>query len=238
MRSLLRTPLGYFSMTVNSESLKPTANRRAVALISFVLCTSVAATVASGQQGIPFGDVPATTDFTEQAIAARGQQHARDLTYSDWTKLCFKGVQGAETKMVCRTTISGKLDTGQIGLKVDLIERQDAAAARLQIFVPLGSFLQPGIKVMVDEGISMHLPYTICLANGCIAATVADPSFVRALESGRMLSLEGVNADVVTVITSLPLDNFGKAHQGAAAQIFEQKLEGKWEQPADEGSAK
>jgi invasion protein IalB len=140
--------------------------------------------------------------------------------------------------MVCRTTINGRWDTGQIALKVDLIEREDAPAKRLQIFLPPGYFLQPGIRLSVDKGISINIPYTICLANGCVAATVADAVFVRALESGRMLSLEGVNANLVTVVASLPLDNFAKVYQGAPAQIFEQKLEGKWEQPTDETGPK
>jgi invasion protein IalB len=196
------------------------------------------ATAASGQQVIPFGDVPAAADFTEQDIAARGQQQARDVTYSEWRKVCFKGVQGTDSKMVCRTTINGKWNTGQIVIKVDLIERDEAPAARLQIFVLPGFFLQPGIRLTVDKGSSMHVPYTICLANGCVAATVADPSFVTAMESGRTLSLDAVNSSVVTVVASLPLDNFAKAHQGDPAQIFEQKLENKWEQPADEKSVK
>jgi invasion protein IalB len=211
---------------------------RSVAAILTALCSSLATTVSSGQQVIPFGDVPATPDFTEQEIAARGQQQARDLTFSDWTKLCFRGVQGADTKMVCRTSINGKWDTGQIALKVDLIEREDTAVTRLQIFVPPGTLLQPGMKLAVDKNSSMNIPYTICVANGCVAASVADASFVRALESGRMLSLEGVNANVVTVVTLLPLDGFAKAHQGPPAQIFEQKLEGKWEQPANEEARK
>jgi len=211
---------------------------RSVAAILTALCSSLATSVSSGQQVIPFGDVPATPDFTEQEIAARGQQQARDLTFSDWTKLCFRGVQGADTKMVCRTSINGRWDTGQIALKVDLIEREDAAVTRLQIFVPPGSLLQPGMKLTVDKNSSMNIPYTICVANGCVAASVADASFVRALESGRMLSLEGVNANVVTAITLLPLDGFAKAHQGPPAQIFEQKLEGKWEQPTNEEARK
>jgi invasion protein IalB len=190
-------------------------------------------TTANGQQATSFGDVPASTDFSEAEILARGQQPARGLTYSDWTKLCFKGVQGAETKMVCRTTIEGKWDTNQIALKFDLIERQDAAAKRLQIFLPSGFFLQPGVRIKVDEGTPMGVPYTICLANGCVAATVADPNFVRALETGRILSIEGVNSNVVTVVSSLPLDNFARAYQGAPAQVFEQKLEGNWERPAN-----
>jgi invasion protein IalB len=211
---------------------------RSLATILTALCSSLATTVSSGQQVIPFGDVPATTDFTEQEIAARGQQRARDLSFSDWTKLCFKGVQGADTKMVCRTSINGRWDTGQIVLKVDLIEREDTAVARLQIFVPPGNFLQPGMKLTVDKSSSMNIPYTICVANGCVAASVTEASFVRALESGRMLSLEGVNANIVTAITLLPLEGFAKAHQGPPAQIFEQKLEGKWEQPSDEEARK
>ena len=75
-------------------------------------------TSAKAQQVTPFGDVPSSTDFSEAEIAARGRQPARDLTYSEWTKLCFKGVQGAETKMVCRTTIDGKWDTGQIASRI------------------------------------------------------------------------------------------------------------------------
>lgn len=211
---------------------------RLAAAILVALCTSVVATVASAQQLIPFGDVPATADFTEQEIAARGQQHARNLTYSDWEKVCFKGIQGAEAKLVCRTTISGKWDTSQIALRVDLIERQESPAARLQIFVLPGFFLQPGIKLSVDNGSAMQVPYTICLANGCVAATVAEPSFVRTMESGRTLSLDAVNTNVMILIASLPLDNFAKARQGAPTRIFEQKLEGTWEQPADEGNAK
>jgi invasion protein IalB len=211
---------------------------RKVVATSIALCGSLVPTLSSGQQVIPFGDVPATPDFSEQAIAARGQKQARDLTFSVWTKLCFRGAQGAEAKTVCRTSIDGKWNTGQIVLKVDLIEREDASATRLQIFLPPGSLLQPGMKLTVDKSSSMNVPFTICLANGCVAATVADAGFVRALEAGRMLSLEEVDAGVVTVVTWLPLEGFAKAHQGPPAQIFEQKLEGKWEQPSNEESAK
>jgi len=207
---------------------------RSVAAIFIALNISMATTVASSQQVIPFGDVPATTDFSEAEIAARGQQKLPNLSYSTWKKLCFRGAQGADIKMVCRTTIEDKSDLGQPILRVDLIEREDAPAARLQIFVPVGNFLQPGINLTVDKGTSLLVPYTICLANGCVAGTVPEPNFLRELETGRVLSLAVVNSNVVTVIASLSLDSFAKARQGAAAQIFEQKLEGNWERPADE----
>jgi invasion protein IalB len=210
--------------------------KRLVAAAFIALVISMIATVARSQQAIPFGDVPATTDFSEAEIAARGQQKLPNLTYSTWNKLCFRGAQGADTKMVCRTSIEGKSDLGQVILKVDLIEREDAPSTRLQIFVPAGNFLQPGIRLTVDKGTSMLVPYTICLASGCVAATVPEPTFLRELDTGKMLSLEVVNSNVVTVIASLSLDNFASARQGVAAQVFEQKLEGNWEGPTNESN--
>jgi invasion protein IalB len=213
----------------------PTA-RRSIAATFIALAIPMTATIARSQQVIPFGDVPATADFTEAEIAARGQQKIPNLTYSTWKKLCFRGAQGADAKMVCRTSIEGKSDLGQIILKVDLIEREDALSTRLQIFVPAGNFLQPGIRLTVDKGTSMLVPYTICLANGCVAATVPEQTFLHELETGKMLSLEVVNSNVVTVIASLSLENFANARKDVAAQVFEQKLEGNWERPTDESN--
>jgi invasion protein IalB len=108
----------------------------------------------------------------------------------------------------------------------------------LQIFVPTGNLLQPGIRLTVDKGTSILVPYTICLANGCVAATVPEPKLLSELETGRILSLEAVNSNVVTVIASLSLDNFASARQGVATQILEQKLEGNWERSTNEGNRK
>src|SRR5215831_16813619 len=110
--------------------------RRSVAAAFIALGISMAAAVASGQQVVPFGDVPATADISEAEIAARGQQKLPNLTYSAWKKTCFRDSQGADTKMVCRTSSEGKSDLGQTFIRIDLIEREDAPATRLQIFVP------------------------------------------------------------------------------------------------------
>ena len=120
----------------------------------------------------------------------------------------------------------------------DLASRR-AAAAATQVEAGVGNpRLQPGIRLTVDKGTSILVPYTICLANGCVAATVPEPKLLSELETGRILSLEAVNSNVVTVIASLSLDNFASARQGLAAQVFEQKLEGNWERPTDAGSRK
>jgi invasion protein IalB len=185
-------------------------------------------TRVDAQQLVPFGDVPATENFSEAEIATRGRKPDRPLTYARWRKVCFKATQEAGSKMVCRTTINGRWDTGQIALRVDLIEREGDPVARLQIFVPPGSFLQPGIKLTIDQGSPMQIPYVICLTNGCVAGSVANAGFIHDLETGQMLVLETVNSNVLGVTSSLPLKDFAEVHQGAPAQIFEQRLEGDW----------
>jgi invasion protein IalB len=200
-----------------------------LAIGSLVVFMATPVMRVDAQQLVPFGDVPATENFSEAEIATRGQQQARPLTYAPWRKLCFKAVHEAGSKMVCRTTMNGKWDTGQIAIRVDLIEREGDPVARLQIFVPPGSFLQPGIKLTVDRGSPMQIPYVICLTNGCVAGSVATASLIHDLESGQMLALETVNSNVLSVANSLPLKEFAEVHQGAPAQIFEQRLEGDWE---------
>ena len=57
-------------------------------------------------------------------VATRGQREAKDITYGDWQKLCFKP---GGAPMLCRTSITGKFPTGQMAVRVDLIEREGAA---------------------------------------------------------------------------------------------------------------
>jgi invasion protein IalB len=202
---------------------------RSLASALFVVFAAASVMRVQAQQLVPFGDVPATENFSEAEIATRGRQPDRPLTYTPWRKVCFKATQEAGSKMVCRTTMNGKWDTGQTAFRIDLIEREGDPVARLQIFVPPGSLLQPGVKLTVDQGSPAQIPYVICLTNGCVAGSVANAGLIHDLESGQTLALETVNSNVAGVTTSLPLKEFAAVHQGAPAQVFEQKLEGDWE---------
>jgi invasion protein IalB len=157
-----------------------------------------------------------------QEFALRGQRAAREIKYSDWRKFCFK-VPGAN--MVCRTTIAGTFETGQSAVRVDLIEREGDKAARLQLFLPVGLYLQAGVKITIDQGAAYRIPYVWCLTNTCIAADLADPRLLKEMESGQKLLLEVVDTSVMTVSTSLPLNQFATVRQGTPTQIFEQAID-------------
>jgi invasion protein IalB len=187
-------------------------------LFGLVLCLPVA-NPGLAQQAAPAGVAarPATDEF-----AARGQREARSIRYGDWQKFCFKP-GGAKT--VCRTTISGTFETGQIAVRVYVTEREGDSTARLQLFLPVGLYMPAGVKLTVDKGAAHKIPFTWCLTNTCIASDLAKAALLRELEGGKNLSLEVVDTNLVAVTTSLPLDRFAVVSKGMPTQIFEQEIE-------------
>jgi invasion protein IalB len=196
-------------------------NNPAKVFAAALLLAAVSGRASSQQVPAPENPPAAKPGGTE--VAPRGQRQAiRDITYGDWRRFCFKA-GGAKT--LCRTTITGKFDTGQIAVRVDLIEREGDGSARLQLFLPVGMYLQAGVKLAVDQGTPYRIPYTWCLTNACIAADVADPNIIKEMESGRTLGLEAVDSNILSVTTSLPLGQFASVHRSAPAQTFEQDID-------------
>jgi invasion protein IalB len=177
---------------------------------------------AYGQQSSQTGGTQANEKPAGQEFAPRGQHMAREIKYSDWRKFCFKT---PGTNIVCRTTISGTFATGQSAVRIDLIEREGEGTARLQLFLPVGLYLQAGAKITIDQGASYKIPYVWCLTNTCIAADIADPKLIAEMGSGQKLLLEVVDSSVLTVSTSLPLDKFAAVRQGPPTQVFEQAID-------------
>jgi invasion protein IalB len=159
----------------------------------------------------------------EPEVAARGQRGlVRQIKYGDWQKFCFKT---PGTNMVCRTTISGTWDTGQTAVRADLIEREGDNKARLQLFVPVGMYLQAGTKLTVDQGKPYQIPYVWCMTNTCIAGNPADPQLVREMEKGQKLSIQVVDSSVQSITTEIPLSQFAAVRKGAPVQTFQQDID-------------
>ncbi len=158
---------------------------------------------AVSQQSSTAAQKPAATE-----IAPRGQREVKDIAYGDWKKLCFKP---GGAKMICRTSITGTFATGQVAVRVDIVE--------------VGMYLPKPAKLTIDQGTPYNVPYTWCLTNACIAGAVADPSMVKEMDSGQTLRLEFVDSSLLTLTTSLPLGQFASVHKGAPAQTFEQDID-------------
>jgi invasion protein IalB len=182
-------------------------------------CAVLAAVLAAAAAGIATAQQAAKP---ADEFAARGQREARSIKYGDWQKFCFKP---GGAKMVCRTTISGTFETGQIAVRIYVIEREGDGNARLQLFLPVGLYMPPGAKLAVDKGSAYKIPFNWCLTNTCIAGEAAKPALLHAMETGKNLTVEVVDTNLVTVTTSVPLGRFVAVRKGAPAQTFEQQID-------------
>jgi invasion protein IalB len=167
-------------------------------------------------------DAGSDGDKSKMEFALRGQREARTIKYGDWQKFCFKT---PGTNMVCRTTISGKWETGQSAVRIDLIEREGEGAARLQLFLPVGVYLQAGATLTVDQGKSFQIPYVWCLTNACIAGDRADPVLIDQMETGQLLKLEVADTNVLRVSTTVPLNQFASVRKADPSRTFTQEVD-------------
>jgi len=184
-----------------------------------LLSLPMSAFIAHGQQGTA---AEPTDEKSKMEFALRGQRDARAIKYGDWQKFCFKT---PGTNSVCRTTISGKWETGQSAVRVDLVEREGEGAARLQLFLPVGLYLQSGARVTVDQGKPFQIPFVWCLTNTCIAGDRANPALIRQMETGRQLKLEVADTNLLSVSTMLPLSQFASVRKSAPSRTFVQDVD-------------
>jgi len=181
---------------------------------------------------------------SEQQQQQPGAQQPADpqLIFSPWTKFCLKG-QEANAKQVCFTGKDGRVESGMPVVAAVLIEPEGETKKILRVTLPLGMSIQPGTRVIVDQGQPMTGPYVICFQNGCMADYEASGELIVKLKKGQGLVVQGINGSGQPITLVLPLSDFAKAYDGPPTdpQVFEaqqQKLQQELQRRAEEARKK
>jgi invasion protein IalB len=153
-----------------------------------------------------------------EAPAPQGQPQAQagdqpQLIFSPWTKFCLKG-QEANAKQVCFTGKDGRVESGMPVVAAVLIEPENEPKKVLRVTLPLGMSIQPGTRVIVDNGQPMTGPYVICFNNGCMADYEASGELIGKLKKGQGLVIQGINGAGQPISLVVPLTDFAKAYDG------------------------
>jgi invasion protein IalB len=170
------------------------------------------------------------------------QQEAPQLIYSPWTKFCLKG-QEANAKQVCFTGKDGRLESGMPVVAAVLIEPEGEPRKILRVTLPLGMSIQPGTRVIIDQGQPMTGPYVICFNNGCMADYEASNELIANLKKGKGLHVQAINGGGQAISLMLPLTDFAKAYDGPPTdpKVFEaqqKKLQNELQKRAEEARKK
>lgn len=134
---------------------------------------------------------------------------------SPWRKICQENPQNK--KQVCVLTQILGVENQAIA-KVDIVEMKDEPKKRLNVSVPLGMRLQPGLRLTLDKD-PVSIPFIICqpIQGGgatCVGDVEVDAGFIAKLKKANAVYLQMVNGVGRTL--SLPISNadFGKAYDG------------------------
>jgi invasion protein IalB len=189
-------------------------------VIAFGLASQSSAQQPPPQKGTPQKGAP-QKGTPQKGAAQKGgtpppqaQPEQPKIDFSPWTKVCPKG-QDANAKAVCLTGKDGLVETGMPVVAAVLIEPEGEPRKVLRVTLPLGMALQPGTRVVIDQGQPMTAPYVMCVPSGCMADYEASGELIANLKKGKGLAVQGMNGSGQPLTLVLPLADFAKAHDSA-----------------------
>jgi invasion protein IalB len=219
-------------------SVRPVACAFAFALIgALAVVTTGTNSVAEEKKAKTKQKEPQKGKQPEPKQPPQAQPEAPQLIYSPWTKFCPKG-QEAKAKQVCFTGKDGRVESGQPVVAAVLIEPEDEPRKILRITLPLGMSLQPGTRVIIDQGQPMTAPYVICFNNGCMADYEASVALINTMKKGQGLIVQGINGAGQAISLVLPLSDFAKAYDGPPTDQKELQRRNEEERKKFEGQKK
>jgi invasion protein IalB len=173
-------------------------------------------TLVNGAVVAPSCAEPAAKGQTKQKEQSKqppapAQGSEPQLTYSAWTKVCQKGPDG---KRICFIGRDGRVESGMPVVAAVLIEPDGEPRKLLRVTLPLGMSLQPGTRVIIDEGQPMTAPYVVCVPNGCLADYEASGELIAKMKTGKNIHVQGINGSGQPISLQVPLADFAKSYDG------------------------
>jgi invasion protein IalB len=187
--------------------------------------------VAAGM-ALTLGVTAGMAQGKDKAAPAAGAQAPVDI----WYKLCIDVPTPEPTKAgeqpkpqkpeemkktnVCLTQVDVR-DNATAILIGKLAVRQIAGQPKPQLLamLPLGSHLPAGALVKIDDKEPIKLAYTTCDNAGCYAEAAIEPAMVDQMKSGKQIAYLGIDVTGRALSIPLPLEGFGKAHDGAPVPV-------------------
>lgn len=143
-----------------------------------------------------------------QAFAQQQQQQIPQ----GWFKACAK----QEDVDICNVQNIVAASTGQIVTGISMLEIKGKVNRKIiQITVPSGRLLPPGIGIQVDGAKPQKLDYVLCFPDRCIAETALTDQIVASFKKGTELTLSSVNSQNQANPVKVSLNGFTGAFDGA-----------------------
>lgn len=146
------------------------------------------------------------------AVGSAVAQDAGAVATDSWIKICQSDEK--TKKELCQTGYDLRTTTGTILASFVLMEMTGETRKIVQLVVPTGLLLQPGVKVQIDDGKAEDGKFGVCRPSGCFVQMVASDPFVAGLKKGKSIVVGAQGQAANPVQFSFPLASYKAANEG------------------------
>jgi invasion protein IalB len=139
------------------------------------------------------------------------QSAATDTTDS-WIKICRS--DDKLKKEVCKTAYELRTPAGQFLASIAVVEATGEARKIVELIMPTGLLLQPGLKVQIDQGKTDDAKFGMCAPDGCVAQLVGTDAYTVSMKKGQTLTVTAFGQASNPVNFAFPLASFKAANEG------------------------
>jgi invasion protein IalB len=147
------------------------------------------------------------------------------VIFSPWMKICLKHGDGATcvTEKVSRSA----QPCGDTVASVALIEQSGDPIATLRMSLPRAVDQHHGAEILIDQDQPIARPFKQCLSAGlCMVEHQARASdLVSRLKSGRVIAVQGVDANSQPLTGRFSLEGFAEAYDGTGTALGPPSIE-------------
>lgn len=166
-----------------------------------------------GASLISLASFSAHTNQTPQKLPTpQAEPRLSQTQHQDWVLICEQQTEQKHCHM--QQTLSVQQGEQTQHILQAIVTRQDEQRL-LEIIVPLGVDLRPGLLIQVDENPVGATPYLTCNAGGCITILSLDHKLWRQMRAGQKtkIGIRGLGETENTVL-ELSLKGFTAASNG------------------------
>ena len=174
---------------------------------------------------------PAAPPAAAGAPAAAASAPVMAAVQTPWVKICDKvptdDKNPPTTKQLCMTLQETRAENGQFLASAQLRELEGDPKKQLIIAVPVGMLIQPGIRVVLDNGQPQNMRYELCLPNACFAQIEVNADMVARMKKAQNLNIQVVTIGNRPITLAMSMTNFAKISEGPGTDPKEYELQQK-----------
>lgn len=129
-----------------------------------------------------------------------------------WIKVCRSDEK--QKKELCKTVYDLRTSGGQFLASMAIVEVSGEGRKIIEMIMPTGLLLQPGLKVQVDQNKAEDAKFGMCAPDGCVAQMVSTEAFVGTMKKGSQFVVTAYGQTSNPVAFTFPLATFKAANEG------------------------